>query len=50
MNYIPRKDYLKRIGIRIPAEQMRRFWTMLAHYHANTWNASEISRSLGLTN
>lgn len=41
---------LPQLGIRIPAEQMRRFWTMLAHYHANTWNASEIGRSLGLTN
>jgi len=40
---------LPQLGIRVPAEQMRRFWTMLAHYHGNTWNASEISRSLGLT-
>jgi predicted AAA+ superfamily ATPase len=28
---------------------MRRFWTMLAHYHGQTWNASEISRSMGLS-
>ena len=41
---------LPQLGIRIPSEQMRRFWTMLAHYHGNAWNASEISRSLGLTN
>lgn len=41
---------IPQLGIRIPSEQLRRFWVMLAHYHANTWNASEISRSLGLTN
>jgi len=28
---------------------MRRFWTMLAHYHGQTWNASELARSLGLS-
>lgn len=38
---------LPQLGIRIPAPQMRRFWTMLAHYHGQTWNASELSRSLG---
>ncbi len=27
---------------------MRRFWTMLAHYHGQTWNASELARSMGL--
>ena len=27
---------------------MRRFWTMLAHFHSQTLNASEIGRSLGL--
>ena len=28
---------------------MRRFWTMLAHYHGQTWNASELAHSLGLS-
>jgi predicted AAA+ superfamily ATPase len=28
---------------------MRRFWTMLAHYHGQTWNASELARSMGLS-
>jgi len=37
------------LGITIPAAAMRRFWTMLAHYHGQTWNASEISRSMGLS-
>ncbi len=25
---------------------MRRFWTMLAHYHGGIWNAAELARSL----
>lgn len=37
------------LGIRIPAAAMRRFWTMLAHYHGQTWNASELGRSLGFS-
>lgn len=40
---------IPQLGINIPALAMRRFWTMLAHYHAQTWNASEIGRSLGLS-
>jgi len=35
------------LGIQIPANTLRRFWTMLAHYHGNIFNASEIGRSLG---
>jgi predicted AAA+ superfamily ATPase len=38
---------LPQLGIRIPAETMRRFWTMLAHYHGQVWNAAELARSLG---
>jgi len=37
------------LGISIPAVSMRRFWTMLAHYHGQTWNASELARSMGLS-
>ena len=37
------------LGIQIPATAMRRFWTMLAHYHAQTWNASELSRAMGVS-
>lgn len=37
------------LGINIPAVAMRRFWTMLAHYHGQTWNAAEIARSMGLS-
>jgi predicted AAA+ superfamily ATPase len=35
--------------LRVPAPELRRFWTMAAHYHGQTWNSSEIGRSLGLS-
>jgi hypothetical protein len=38
---------LAQLGVRVPAPTMRRFWTMIAHYSAGIWNASEIGRSLG---
>ena len=37
------------LGINIPFVAMRRFWTMLAHYHGQTWNASELARSMGMS-
>jgi hypothetical protein len=40
---------IPQLGINIPATAMRRFWTMLAHYHAQTWNASELSRAMGVS-
>lgn len=40
---------IPQLGITIPAPAMRRFWTMLAHYHGQTWNASELARAMGLT-
>lgn len=40
---------IPQLGINIPAITMRRFWTMLAHYHGQTWNAAEIGRSIGLS-
>lgn len=39
---------IPQLGITIPAEQLRRFWLMVAHCHGQTWNASEIARSIGL--
>ena len=35
-------------GVRVPAMALLRFWTMLAHYHGQTWNASEPARALGV--
>ena len=37
------------LGIGVPAPTMRRFWTMLAHYHGQTWNASAIAGAMGLS-
>jgi uncharacterized protein len=39
---------IPQLGITIPSEQLRRFWLMIAHYHGQTWNASEIAVSLGI--
>jgi hypothetical protein len=39
---------IPQLGITIPAEHLRRFWLMLAHYHGQVWNASEIGASLGI--
>jgi hypothetical protein len=36
------------LGLRLPAVTLRRFWMMLAHYHAQVWNASEFARSFGV--
>jgi predicted AAA+ superfamily ATPase len=39
---------LPQLGIRIPAVAVRRFWSMLAHYHGQTWNAAELARALAV--
>ncbi len=40
---------IPQLGIRVPAESLRRFWMMVAHYHGELWNASELARSLGVS-
>lgn len=35
-------------GVRVPAIALRRFWSMVAHYHGQTWNAAEAARALGM--
>jgi len=40
---------LPALGIGIPAATLQRFWMMIAHAHGQTWNASDIGRSLGLS-
>ncbi|MCM2477738.1 ATP-binding protein [Rhizobium sp. CG5] len=46
------RTYLERdipqLGPRIPAETLRRFWTMLAHHQSGLHNAAELARSLGV--
>lgn len=56
-SYIWRREYaqtflerdIPNLGIKIPPTQLRRFWMMLAHYHGNIINATEIGNALGLT-
>lgn len=38
---------IPQLGLTVPAETLRRFWTMLAHYHGQAWNAAEFARALG---
>jgi predicted AAA+ superfamily ATPase len=40
---------LPQLGVNISAGTMSRFWSMLAHYHGQVWNASEIARAFGVT-
>ena len=46
------RDFLERdlpgLGFRAAPETMRRFWSMLAHYHGQIWNASEFARAFGV--
>jgi uncharacterized protein len=47
------RTYLERdipeLGPRIPAETLRRLWTMLAHNQGGLLNAAQLARSLGVT-
>ena len=40
---------LRQLGLDVDPVLMRRFWSMLAHYHGNIWNASTFAKSLGIT-
>ena len=44
--------YLERdlpgLGVTIPAATLGRFWSMLAHYHGQLWNGSELARAFGV--
>ncbi len=52
-----RKDFIQTLlerdfpqwGVRVPATALWRFWTMLAHYHGQVWNAAEPARALGVS-
>lgn len=56
-SYIWRQNYIKtflekdipNLGFNIPPQQMRRFWLMLVHYHGQIFNASELARSLAVS-
>lgn len=40
---------LANLGFAMPAATMRRFWSMLAHYHGQTWNGAELARSIDVS-
>lgn len=40
---------IPQLGITIPPETLRRFWTMVAHYHGQVWNGADFARSLGVS-
>jgi predicted AAA+ superfamily ATPase len=40
---------IPQLGISIPARTLRRFWTMLSHYHGQILNYSELARSFGVS-
>jgi predicted AAA+ superfamily ATPase len=40
---------IPQLGIQIPAVALRRFWNMLAHYHAQIWNGAELARALAVS-
>jgi predicted AAA+ superfamily ATPase len=40
---------IPQLGIQIPAVALRRFWNMVAHYHAQIWNGAELARALAVS-
>lgn len=54
-SYVWRQDFIRTflqrdlpdMGVRVPAETLRRFWQMLAHLQGQLFNASQLGLSLG---
>jgi hypothetical protein len=40
---------IPQLGINVPAATLRRFWTMLCHYHGQVLNYAEFARSFGVS-
>lgn len=55
-SYAWRQDFIEtflsrdaaRFGITLPPEQLRRFWTMLAHLHGGVLHAAELARAISI--
>ena len=51
-----RKDFVRtflerdipQFGFNIPSTSLFRFWSILAHYHGQIWNAAEAARALNV--
>ena len=39
---------LPQLGSQVPSQTLHRFWSMLAHHHAQVWGAAELARALGV--
>lgn len=39
---------LPQLGLGVAAHHLGRFWSMVAHYHAQTWNSAEVGASLAI--
>ena len=37
------------LGVGVPSATLDRFWSMLAHYHAQVWNGAELGRAFGVS-
>jgi len=37
------------LGIRVPADALRRFWNMIAHLHGQIWKAADLARSMAVS-
>ncbi len=52
-----RRDFIRtflerdipQFGFNIPSTSLFRFWSMLAHYHGQVWNAAEAARTLNIS-
>ena len=38
------------LEVGVPSATLDRFWSMLAHYHAQIWNGAELGRAFGVSN
>ncbi|MBE0697419.1 MAG: ATP-binding protein [Anaerolineaceae bacterium] len=56
MSWEWRRDFVRtflerdipQFGFNIPSNSLFRFWSLLAHYHGQIWNAAEAARALGI--
>jgi predicted AAA+ superfamily ATPase len=48
MTLVAERD-LPGLGVKLPPTTLLRLWTMMAHWHGQTWNAAEPARSLGIS-
>ncbi len=56
-SFVWRKDFIQtflerdipELGLHIASSTLLRFWKMLAHYHGQIWNASELARTLNVS-